>query len=88
MNSRNKKQQTALHIAVNKEHIEVIKTLLKLGAHTSLQDTDGDTPLHDAISKKNDFMINLLLESHADLSICNNNSFNAIHHAALRGNIK
>jgi len=77
-----------LHIAVNKEHIEVIKTLLKLGAHTSLQDTDGDTPLHDAISKKNDFMINLLLESHADSSICNNNSFNPIQYAAIRSNLK
>ena len=70
LNSRNKKQQTALHIAVNKEHIEVIKTLLTLGAHTSLQDTDGDTPLHDAISKKNDLIISLLLDSNADLSIC------------------
>ena len=77
-----------MHIAVNKEHIEVIKTLLKLGAHTSLQDTDGDTPLHDAISKKNDLIISLLLDFNADLSICNNNSFNPIQYAAIHSNLK
>ena len=50
------------------------------------KDSEGDTPLHDAISKKRDDMIQLLLEHHADLTITNNNGFNALHHAALRGN--
>lgn len=86
LNSRNKKRQTALHIAVNKGHLNVVKVLIKFGALISLQDADGDTPLHDAISKKNDLIIDLLLEANADLSICNNNGFNSIHHAALRGN--
>lgn len=51
-----------------------------------LKDSEGDTPLHDAISKKRDDMIQLLLEHHADLTVTNNNGFNALHHAALRGN--
>ena len=51
-----------------------------------LQDSEGDTPLHDAISKKRDDMLSLLLDHHADIMITNNNGFNAIHHAALRGN--
>ena len=46
LNSRNKKRQTALHIAVNKGHVNVVKTLIKLRALVSLQDSDGDTPLH------------------------------------------
>ena len=50
------------------------------------QDSEGDTPLHDAISKKRDDMLSLLLDHHADIMITNNNGFNAIHHAALRGN--
>ena len=87
LNARNKRRQTALHIGVNKTHLEVVKTLLKLGAHSSLQDSDADTPIHDAITKKNDPIIELLLEANADLSITNNNGFNPIHHAALRGNI-
>ncbi len=50
------------------------------------QDSEGDTPLHDAISKKRDDMLALLLERNADIMITNNNGFNALHHAALRGN--
>ena len=52
----------------------------------STQDSEGDTPLHDAISKKRDDMLMLLLESQADITVTNNNGFNALHHAALRGN--
>lgn len=51
-----------------------------------LQDSEGDTPLHDAISKKRDDMLTLLLDRNADLMVANNNGFNALHHAALRGN--
>lgn len=51
-----------------------------------IQDTEGDTPLHDAISKKRDDMVTMLLESNADVTVANNNGFNALHHAALRGN--
>lgn len=88
LNSRNKKMQTALHIAVNKGHIDVIKVLLDNGAHTSLQDIDGDTPLHDAITKKYHDIIKLLLDANADISICNKHGFNSIHHATLRGNVR
>lgn len=50
------------------------------------QDSEGDTPLHDAISKKRDDMLSLLLEHNADMTLTNNDGFNALHHAALRGN--
>lgn len=86
LNARNKRRQTPLHIGVNKGHIGVVRILLELDCHPSLQDSEGDTPLHDAISKKRDDMIQLLLEHHADLTVTNNNGFNALHHAALRGN--
>uniref|UniRef100_A0A8C1ML56 E3 ubiquitin-protein ligase MIB1 n=1 Tax=Cyprinus carpio TaxID=7962 RepID=A0A8C1ML56_CYPCA len=88
LNARNKRRQTPLHIAVNKGHLQVVKTLLDFGCHPSLNNTDseGDTPLHDAISKKRDDMLSVLLEAGADVTITNNNGFNALHHAALRGN--
>ena len=86
LNARNKRRQTALHIAVNKGHVGVVKTLLGLACHPSLQDSEGDTPLHDAISKKRDDMLALLLDQNADIMLTNNNGFNALHHAALRGN--
>lgn len=37
LNARNRKKQTALHVAVNKGHVTVIKVLLKEGCHCSLQ---------------------------------------------------
>lgn len=40
LNARNKRRQTALHIGVNKGHIGVVKMLLDLGCHTSLQVSD------------------------------------------------
>lgn len=52
----------------------------------AFQDSEGDTPLHDAISKKRDDMLTLLLDHNADIMLTNNNGFNALHHAALRGN--
>ena len=88
MNSRNKKRQTAFHIAANKNHIEVVRVLIELGAHPSLQDVDGDTPLHDAITKNHDEIIDLLLEANADFSLANKYGFNSIHHAALRGSVR
>ncbi len=50
------------------------------------QDSEGDTALHDAISKKRDDILSLLLDNNADICVTNNNGFNALHHAALRGN--
>ena len=50
------------------------------------QDSEGDTPLHDAISKKREDMVQLLLVAGADVTLPNNNGFNCLHHASLRGN--
>jgi len=86
INARNKRRQTALHIAVNRGHIWVVRTLLKLACHVSLQDLEGDTPLHDTILKKRDDMLEMLLDGGADVTVTNNNGFNVLHHAALRGN--
>ena len=50
------------------------------------QDTEGDSPLHDAILKKRDDMLTFLLDANADVTVTNNNGFNVLHHASLRGN--
>ncbi|XP_039257822.2 E3 ubiquitin-protein ligase MIB1-like [Styela clava] len=86
LNARNKRRQTALHISVNKGHVWVVRKLLELGCHASLQDAEGDTPLHDAVTKKRDDMLGFLLGANADVTVTNNNGFNVLHHAALRGN--
>ena len=60
--------------------------LIVLSNINIMQDCEGDTPIHDAISKKRDDMLSLLLDHNADITLANNNGFNALHHAALRGN--
>lgn len=37
LNARNRRRQTPLHIAVNKGHLGVVRTLLQLAVHPSLQ---------------------------------------------------
>lgn len=37
LNARNKRRQTPLHVAVNKSHVLVVKTMLDLKCHSSLQ---------------------------------------------------
>lgn len=37
LNARSKRRQTPLHVAVNKGHVGVVKMLLELGGHPSLQ---------------------------------------------------
>lgn len=68
-----------------KHPIEFINLVLNVNLGI-FQDLEGDTPLHDAISKKRDDMLTLLLDHNADITLTNNNGFNALHHAALRGN--
>ena len=86
INSRNKRRQTALHISVSKGYVDMVKTLLKHGAHPSLQDAQGDTPLHDAIIKENDEIVRILLEHNVHIAVTNNNGLNPVQLAALRGN--
>jgi ankyrin repeat protein len=46
----NENHQTALLLAVDKKHLEIIKELLEHEANTNIQDDDGDTPLHTAVA--------------------------------------
>uniref|UniRef100_UPI0035901ADB E3 ubiquitin-protein ligase MIB1-like n=1 Tax=Myxine glutinosa TaxID=7769 RepID=UPI0035901ADB len=49
VNLQNSKQQTPLHLAVMRRHVQLVQLLLEGGAQTNLQDHDGDTALHEAM---------------------------------------
>jgi E3 ubiquitin-protein ligase mind-bomb len=86
MNACNNRNQTALHIAVNKEHFQTVQLLINLGVDINIKDIDGDTCLHDAIIKRNDPITETIIQNtNSDLTICNNNGFNPIHYAVLYG---
>ncbi|XP_059468755.1 E3 ubiquitin-protein ligase MIB2-like [Neocloeon triangulifer] len=82
-----KQQTTALHVSVIKNNIECVKILLSFNANVNAQDCFGDTPVHDAVGKGYDDILDLLLQSpNLDLMLRNKRGFNALQHAALKGN--
>ena len=57
---------TALHIAVNYEHVDMVKLLLNKKARKEINNTEGDTPLLIAVKKRNIDIASLLLKHKAD----------------------
>lgn len=86
VNVVNKDGRTAAHAAAFESLCTPLKQILQKGCNPSLKDDDGDTPLHDAISKKCDRAV-ALLTNHlkCDMVCTNNNGFNPIQWAALKG---
>ena len=41
--------QTPLHLAVERQHIQIVRLLVQAGANVNIADKDGDTPLHEAL---------------------------------------
>ncbi|CAN9502835.1 unnamed protein product [Ophioblennius macclurei] len=75
INCRSRRQTssgwTALHLASNSGHKEVVEELLKAGADVNLQNSVGDTPLHTAACTGRKEIVLLLLRYDACASIIN-----------------
>lgn len=54
--------ETALHAAVLKGEIAVVKLLLQEGHPVNVTDIENETPLHNAIYEENEAIFDLLLE--------------------------
>ena len=92
INAVNKNGCTALHVAVNKQHINCVKVLLKYKCEVNIQDSYGDTAIHDIISKEltkeSKQIIDMLLATPSiNLSLRNKRGFNILHYASLKGNL-
>ena len=91
INSVNNNGCSPLHVAVNKQHVNCVKILLKYKCDSNVQDSYGDTALHDIIgkeiNKESKQIIELLLSVPSiNLSLRNKRGFNTLHHASLKGN--
>ncbi|XP_031345282.1 E3 ubiquitin-protein ligase MIB1-like [Photinus pyralis] len=49
MDLQNVNLQTALHLAVERQHTQIVRLLVKETANLNIADKDGDTPLHEAL---------------------------------------
>ena len=49
MDLQNVNLQTALHLAVERQHVQIVRLLVREGCNLNVQDKDGDTPLHEAL---------------------------------------
>lgn len=87
INAVNNGRCSALHVAVNKQHAQCVRVLLRHHCDVNLQDSYGDTALHDAIGKDAlDVIDSLCACERVDFTLRNKRGFNVLHHAALKGN--
>lgn len=63
VNGKSYQGRTALHNAINNNHVDIVKLLLAAGASTTSRDTEGNTPFQLAITRKNSEIIQLLKET-------------------------
>ncbi|XP_067951560.1 uncharacterized protein [Watersipora subatra] len=87
INAVNEGGCSTLHVAVKSQHLDCVQVLIEHDCDVNIQDTYGDTPLHDAIGKESTEIVRMLMD-HVDIdfSLKNKRGFNALHHAALKGN--
>ena len=71
INIKDSKGYTALMLAVNQHHTEIVKMLIDGGCNLNLQDKDGDTALTTAAIVEVYDIVKLLVESNADVTIKN-----------------
>ena len=67
INATNFEGENALHLAVHREDIEIIKELVNLGINLNARGDEGHTPLHEAAFNGNLEIVKILVENGADL---------------------
>jgi ankyrin repeat protein len=82
LTSQDSEGYTALHVAAENEHDDIVKLLLRKGAVVDARSQTGVTPLMRAQRMRT---VNLLLNAHADVNAVDGDSFTVLHHCAKQG---
>ena len=91
VNAQNHNGQTPLHVAIDQQNIDMIKTLIEYGANPNIQDTEEtglNNAIHMATARNMPHVLDLFLknEQHVpELEAKNMNGFTALHIAANMG---
>ena len=68
--------------------LPIMALLLSLGVDPMTPTMEGHTPLHNAVSAFNTEPLKLLIAGGAEVSRVDDNSYTALHYAALRGHLR
>lgn len=78
---------TPLHVAIDKNRIDIVKKLLEVsGVDVEMRNDAGDTPLYKAIDDKNFEAICLLLDAGANIKTPNDKGNTSLHLAIEKNN--
>jgi ankyrin repeat protein len=80
--------RTALHVAVGKGHMDIVKTLIAAGVAANTRSNNGNTPLHTAAYRGLTKMVAFLISKGADVETVNKNRFTPLHSASFSDHIE
>jgi ankyrin repeat protein len=69
---------TALHLAVKRQSVDLVKIVLMHSANPNLENESNQTPLHEAVEGRHDEIVQILVENKADVNIRDNGN-TALH---------
>ncbi|XP_058611090.1 ankyrin repeat and SOCS box protein 2 isoform X2 [Onychostoma macrolepis] len=88
INQRTLKEQTALMIAVTREHLACVECLLEKGADSDITNKERETPLYKACEKENPAMVAMLLNYGASVNKSCIQGWTALHESVCRNNVE
>ena len=88
MKAATERGKTALHLAAENNHIEMVKLLLASGADTESTSDGYWTPLLNAAQNGHEKVVDLLLNANADVNARTSSGMVSLHWAAANGHLK